>query len=218
VIVEDGGKRHRLRLLEGMTTAVARKGYAAVTIADVVAEAGVSKRTFYEHFDGKEDCLLACYVEASSTLMAAIRQQLIAAQGDDSSLIRSVLEVYLRFLDQAPQMAATLLIEVQRAGPRGRRIYRQANLEFIRLIRDSLSGAGLGLAPLELSQSIALVGGVNELVLTHAEDNPGASFQTLGPAVFRFIEAVLGRAGSRFEPSEPSEHSDQERSSRRVSR
>ena len=44
---------HRHRLLEGMAQAVAEKGYADTTIADIVREAGVSRRTFYEHFAGK---------------------------------------------------------------------------------------------------------------------------------------------------------------------
>ncbi len=48
---------HRSRLLEGMAVAVAQKGYAAVTIADIVREASVSRRTFYEHFGSKAECL-----------------------------------------------------------------------------------------------------------------------------------------------------------------
>ena len=56
---------HRSRLLEGMAQAVAARGYADATIADIVREAGVSRRTFYEHFGAKADCLVALY-EASS--------------------------------------------------------------------------------------------------------------------------------------------------------
>jgi AcrR family transcriptional regulator len=197
VTMDDRGARHRLRLLEAMTAAVARKGYAAVTIADVVAEAGVSKRTFYEHFDGKEGCLLACYLGARDTLMAAIKQQLSTCRNDESSLVGSVLDTYLGFLDRAPQMAATLLIEVQRAGAQGRRIYRQSNLEFALLIRDAVAAGEFSLEWFDLNQSIALVGGLNELVLTHAEDRPGVSFQTLAPSVLRFAEAVIGRSNDR---------------------
>ena len=44
-----------------MADAVAENGYAATTIADVVSRAGVSRKTFYEHFDGKQECFLALY-------------------------------------------------------------------------------------------------------------------------------------------------------------
>lgn len=182
--------RHRLRLLDGMTAAVARKGYSAVTIADVVAEAGVSKRTFYEHFDGKEACLLACYVEGSSAMLAEIRQQLAAGKVR-SGLIQAVLETYLGWLDREPQLAATLLIEVQRSGAAGRRVYRRTNLEFAVLVRDSVAAGRLEAGGFDLDQAVALVGGVNELVLTHAEDHPEIPFGTLIPAVLRFVRAVI---------------------------
>ena len=181
---------HRLRLLEGMTAAVARKSYPAVTIADVVAEAGVSKRTFYEHFTSKEDCLLACYVEGSGALMAVLRPHLAIEAGRGSpTRIEAVLDTYLGFLDRAPQMAATLMIEVQRSGPAGRRIYRRYNLELARLILDSVTTGPDGF---DLDQAVALVGGLNELVLRHAEDHPDQPFSALGPIMLRFVRAVIG--------------------------
>jgi len=52
-------REHRSRVLEGMAHAVSRKGYAETTIADIVGEASVSRRTFYEHFESKAECLIA---------------------------------------------------------------------------------------------------------------------------------------------------------------
>ena len=56
---------HRSRLLQGLAQSVAAKGYADTTIADIVREAGVSRRTFYEQFDGKPAALIALYESAS---------------------------------------------------------------------------------------------------------------------------------------------------------
>jgi len=182
---------HRYRLLDGMTAAVARKGYSAVTIADVVAAAGVSKRTFYEHFSGKEDCLLAGYVKGSAAMMAAVRRELSLGAGQ-SNLIGSVLETYLGFLDRDPQLAATLLIEVQRSGAEGRRIYRRNNLELAELIRNQVARCDGPPGSFDLDQSIALVGGINELILSHAEAAPTVPFRTLLPAMTRFVQAVVG--------------------------
>ena len=51
----------RGRLLDAMAEAVAEHGYGATTIAHVVSRAGVSRKTFYEHFTDKEQCFLALY-------------------------------------------------------------------------------------------------------------------------------------------------------------
>jgi AcrR family transcriptional regulator len=49
----------RRRLIEGALAAFERKGYAATTIDDIVAEANASRATFYLHFKRKADVLLA---------------------------------------------------------------------------------------------------------------------------------------------------------------
>src|SRR4029453_3157608 len=54
----------RTRLLEAAGRAGADTGYAATTIEDIVRGAGVSKKTFYEHFSDKLDCFLAAYEAA----------------------------------------------------------------------------------------------------------------------------------------------------------
>ena len=41
-----------------MVEAVARHGYAGTTLRELVRLAGVSKTTFYEHFDSKQECFL----------------------------------------------------------------------------------------------------------------------------------------------------------------
>src|SRR5215211_3537803 len=51
----------RGRMLAAMATAVGEKGYAEVAVADVIARAGVSRKTFYEQFDNKLGCFLAAY-------------------------------------------------------------------------------------------------------------------------------------------------------------
>src|SRR4029079_8566329 len=63
----------RARLLWAVGRAVAEKGYAAATIEDIVRDAGVSKKTFYEHFSDKLDCFLAAYEAASDELLAHVR-------------------------------------------------------------------------------------------------------------------------------------------------
>ncbi|HEX7702020.1 MAG TPA: helix-turn-helix domain-containing protein, partial [Kofleriaceae bacterium] len=63
----------RWRLLESMTEAVARRGYAEATVAEVIEIAGVSRKTFYEHFRDKEDCFLKAYEILSDRLVIAMK-------------------------------------------------------------------------------------------------------------------------------------------------
>jgi AcrR family transcriptional regulator len=117
----------RTRLLEAVGRAVAEKGYAAATIDDVVRGAGVSKKTFYEHFSDKLDCFLAAYEAASDELLAHVRAAQDAAQpsttlkgSDPSSWLartRAGIHAYLRWLAAEPALARVFLIEVAAAGP-----------------------------------------------------------------------------------------------------
>jgi AcrR family transcriptional regulator len=67
----------RERLLDGIAQAVARRGYTDATIAHAVAFAGVSRTTFYEHFDDKEACFLAAYRELARQMGDELRETLV---------------------------------------------------------------------------------------------------------------------------------------------
>jgi AcrR family transcriptional regulator len=48
----------RARILQATADAVARRGYATVTLGDIVKAGRISRRTFYEHFQDKEHCFV----------------------------------------------------------------------------------------------------------------------------------------------------------------
>ena len=80
---------HARRLLDGMARAVAAKGYGDATIADIVREAGVSRRTFYEHFTTKAECLIALYEMASLRGLDVLRKAIDGAPALGRSARRS---------------------------------------------------------------------------------------------------------------------------------
>jgi AcrR family transcriptional regulator len=106
----------RERLLVAMADATAAKGYANIAVADVIERAGVSRRSFYEHFSNKEECFLAAYDAGVEGLLDAIAE---AEAGTDGLLegARAGTEVYLQLLADNPAFARTFLIEVLGAGP-----------------------------------------------------------------------------------------------------
>jgi AcrR family transcriptional regulator/DNA-binding MarR family transcriptional regulator len=108
----------RARMLAAMFDVVAERGAANASVAHVVARSGVSRRTFYELFEDREDCLLAAFDEA--VLLAS--ECVVGAYetgGGWRERIRASLAALLQFLDDQPAMGRLLVVEILGAGPRG---------------------------------------------------------------------------------------------------
>lgn len=99
-----------------MGDVVAERGVSAATVANVVARAGVSRRTFYELFADREDCFLATFDHAAAlaaeTVISAYQGQ---AQWHDR--IRAGLTALLEFLDEEPALGALVAVHALAGGP-----------------------------------------------------------------------------------------------------
>jgi AcrR family transcriptional regulator len=113
---EDRKSTQRQRLLDAMMSVAVREGYAATTIAKVIAEAGVSRPTFYEHFSDKDDCFLAAHREIAGRVLEQIRRDV--AQAPPEQAPQSAVGALLRFADTEPTPARLLMCEALAAGPR----------------------------------------------------------------------------------------------------
>jgi AcrR family transcriptional regulator len=102
----------RQRILAAMAQAVARKGFPAATVADVIAAAGVSRATFYQQFDDLKDCFLAAFDAASHRVMVALL-------GVRTSDFEELLAAYLDVLCEDPPSAKVFLVDIFAAGPEG---------------------------------------------------------------------------------------------------
>lgn len=72
----------RARLFSAMASVTASKGYAATTVADLLAAAGVSRETFYEQFRSKLDCFEQAFEDAGVLLFAVVAESATGAPGD----------------------------------------------------------------------------------------------------------------------------------------
>jgi AcrR family transcriptional regulator len=130
----------RGRLLDAMAEVVAEKGYAATTVADVIARAGVSRRTFYEYFRDKEACFLDAYDTGVEILLDSVRQ---AGDGIEDPLERTRARVraYLAVLASEPAFARTFLIEIAAAGPHALARRQDVYGRFAELAREDAEAA-----------------------------------------------------------------------------
>src|SRR4051812_36475372 len=101
----------RGRPIEAIAEGGAAQGYCAATVADVIEQAGVSRKTFYEQFRDKEACFLAAYDAGVEVLLATMRAADSGAE-DPLERIRARARAYLGTLASEPAFARTFVIEV----------------------------------------------------------------------------------------------------------
>ena len=187
---------HRDRITGGLAAAIAEKGYATVTIADVVRHARVSKRTFYEHFADKEACFLALYAETSDELLELIAEAAASAEGTWDARLGAAARAYFERVAREPELIRAALLEIQAAGPRARGLRREVQRRYAEQLRTLSIAAAAdepGISALTPALATAVVGGLNELMLEAAEAGQAARMGELAAAATELIRAVLAR-------------------------
>jgi AcrR family transcriptional regulator len=107
----------RMRILAAMAEVAGERGAGSVTVAHVVARAGVSRRTFYDLFADREECFLAAFEEAVERMAAQVLEA-YEHEGAWRERIRAGLWALLMFLDEEPSTAKLCIVESLAAGPR----------------------------------------------------------------------------------------------------
>jgi AcrR family transcriptional regulator len=184
---EPGVHEHRGRVLEGMALAIARKGYADTTIADIVREASVSRRTFYEHFATKADCLVALCEAASHNALKVLRAAIAQPQGWEQR-VEAALRAYFECMASNPVLMRTLFIEILHLGREGLAARRRVNQEIADYM---LEVVGRDRVTPELA--MAVVGGIHELVLQAIEEDRVEQLAELTPTASALVRAVVHR-------------------------
>jgi AcrR family transcriptional regulator len=107
----------RSRLIAGAVCAVEELGYAQTTVGHITRRASVSRRTFYELFADREECLAAVLED----LVGQIGSELAAANIDGlpwRERVRMGLWVILALFDREPALARVCVVQALRGGPR----------------------------------------------------------------------------------------------------
>lgn len=123
----------RERILVAMAESCARKGFGATTISDIVRPAGVSRATFYELFEDKEDCFQA----AMELSLADAMERVIGAFSPDkawATLVSDSAAAFLDLLASRPAFARMALVEAPASGQRAFEMYAAAKRVLLTLL------------------------------------------------------------------------------------
>lgn len=123
------------RIRKAMVEVAAAQGYAQTSIARVIAQAGVSRPTFYDYFAGREQCMLAVIEMARGELFSRASEAVAAAAGRDA--FAGVVDALVGFAQEQPAMARVLYGETMAAGPQALDARDRAANEIETLIEDA---------------------------------------------------------------------------------
>ncbi len=185
----------RERLIAGIAEAIAEYGYSNTTIAHITRAAAVSRRTFYEHFESKDECFVAAY----DTVMKELQERVSAAfeETDDwAQAIRAGIDAMLEFLATEPNLARLCMVEALVAGPAVVERYDAAIQSFVPYFREGREGRPKEvLERLSPTTEEALVGGMVSLISRRIIAGRTAELEDLLPDLVEFtLTPYLGSA------------------------
>src|SRR4051812_26116401 len=112
---EQVAHHQRERLIAGLAEAVAKKGYAAVTLSDIVKHAKVSRRVVYANIESKEQCFLAAFEVVFGHLQELVADAVAPVEGWPRQAIAAT-RATLAFFAFEPDLARLCLVESRAAG------------------------------------------------------------------------------------------------------
>ena len=107
----------RARLLAGAVLAVEELGWSSTTVAHITARARVSRHTFYDLFEHREDCLLAVLEDVVERIVGEIEAAELSGLGWIDH-VRGGLLTILAFFDREPVLARVCMVEALQGGSR----------------------------------------------------------------------------------------------------
>ena len=199
---EAVARNQRARLYGAMIEAVAHRGYAAASVAEVLALAGVSRRALYELFSNKEDCFLATY----DSVVARARKVMLDAWASERGWANRVHASSKALLDDIanfPKPARLVLVESLAVGASVRERVQLAGHIFERLALVAFSSAPNG-PDLPRLSSKAIVAGVRHVLFLRLREGREEELYSLTDEVLDWCEScrspLVARLGATTGP------------------
>ncbi|MBJ7343597.1 MAG: TetR/AcrR family transcriptional regulator [Solirubrobacteraceae bacterium] len=107
----------RGRMLRAVAVVVAEKGYGDTVVENIVSVAGVSRKTFYEHFTDVQDCFLQAYSGFGDMILDDVANAVAAAEQVGAAPMRAGYQTVFTFLNEERDLAQAFWLDAISAGP-----------------------------------------------------------------------------------------------------
>jgi len=170
-----------------MVSAAARHGYADANVSQVIAQAGVSRPTFYEYFDDKQHCFLAAHQELGELLMADIRTA-VSAEAPQRAVQVAVRKL-VELAETHPHRAALLVNEAMAGGSSALDAHDRLIDEIATVIEQARERAPATALSPDLPVHIAL--GAGRWLLAPALRGARHDLTEIGEQIVRWLERYM---------------------------
>ena len=110
------------QIIDAAVRVFARKGYYNSRVSDIAREAGIAAGTIYLYFKTKDDILVTLFRYKMTEFVDAMRKA-IATEPDAASKVRRLVSLHFRLLEEDPNLAEVLQVELRQ----GQKFFRGAS-------------------------------------------------------------------------------------------
>jgi AcrR family transcriptional regulator len=189
-------------MLDSAVQVVSERGYGEMSVTRVTSGAGVSRRTFYELFENREECFLAAFDDAIEEMRQVVSAAFTETVGWRQG-VRAALGVLLGHLDDHPEVASLVIVQALGAGPKV--LARRARvLASLNTAIDAGRFEVKGRRELPPLTAEGIVGAVFTVIHTRlSERRPAELLDLLNPLMGTIVAPYLGAAAAAKELERP---------------
>jgi AcrR family transcriptional regulator len=192
----------RARIVGAMFDVATQRGVANVSVAHVVERSGVSRRTFYEIFDDREDCFLAAFEDALGYASERVLP-VFEAENGWRERVRAALIALLGFFDEEPVIARLLIVESHKDGKRTLERREEVLARIAGEIERGREQNRAAFAPPSLTGE-GVLGGVLAILHSRLTDHSHGPLVALAnPLMSMIVLPYMGSAAARRELERP---------------
>jgi AcrR family transcriptional regulator/DNA-binding MarR family transcriptional regulator len=199
---EQVAEIQRSRLLAAAVAVIDERGYERTTVAHITARSRVSRRTFYELFTSREECLLAILRATVGAIASELDAAGLVGLGWRERM-RGALAVILAFLDREPPLARVCVVQTLHGGPRVLELRERVLAQLVAAVdegRGESARAG-GCTPLTAEGAVGAAHAI--LYARLARRDAGLLTGLLGELTAIVVLPYLGAAAARHEQAKP---------------
>ena len=184
----------RTRLLQATIELGTERGFAALTLTEIVGRAGVARSTFYDYFADKQQCFLAAFDYAADRVLERVLAVGPPPPGDFVSRVHVYTKRLLELAVEEPGLVRLVAADAEALGPAAaerQRTIRGRLADGLVALREFRRRDEPSLAPITHVRAVAVVGAITE-VLRHTLYTSGVeALPALQPELGAIVIALL---------------------------